>query len=117
VLVDTSVWIDHLRRRNADLSRRLEAMQVWTHDFVIGELSCGNLSRRRDVLASLAALPRSPLIEHEIVQTFVTDMRLMGRGLGWVDVHLLASAIASDLPLWTLDKRLASVASEFGLAP
>jgi predicted nucleic acid-binding protein len=117
VLVDTSVWIAHLRRRNAELSDQLEAMQVWTHQFVVGELACGNLTRRTELLTSLAALPHAPLVEHESVLHFVNSQRLMGRGLGWIDVHLLASAMLSGLSFWTLDKRLAAAANSLGLSP
>jgi predicted nucleic acid-binding protein len=115
VLVDTSVWVDHLRRRNATLSDRLEATQVWTHCFVIGELACGNLAQRSEILTSLAALPQAPLIDHAVVLEFVRSRRLMGRGLGWVDMHLLASAMLAGLSFWTLDRRLASAARGLGM--
>ena len=117
MLVDTSVWIDHLRRRNSELSDRLEALQVWTHEFVIGELACGNLVRRSELLISLATLPHAALVEHEAVLHFVSTQRLMGRGLGWIDMHLLAAAKLGGLPFWTLDKRLAAAAAGLGLAP
>jgi predicted nucleic acid-binding protein len=117
VLVDTSVWIDHFRRRNARLAEQLEAMQVWTHPFVIGELACGNLARRAEVLDSLAALPRVPLVSHDEVLDFLERQRIQGRGLGWMDMHLLASARVARIPFWTQDKRLAAVASELNLEP
>jgi hypothetical protein len=115
VLVDTSVWIDHFRRGSARLSDLLEAMQVWIHPFVVGELACGNLSRRTEVLSLLEALPHVPLVDHEEVLNFIAVHRLHGRGLGWVDVHLLACARLSGLPVWTLDKRLALAARELAL--
>ena len=115
MLVDTSVWVDHLRQRNATLVELLEHAEVWTHPFVIGELACGNLAQRGKLLTSLAALPRVPVVAHEEVLTFVDARRLMGRGLGWIDVHLLAAAMLARIPFWTNDKRLASVATEFGL--
>jgi hypothetical protein len=112
MLVDTSVWVDHLRRRNAALVALLEQTQVWTHAFVVGELACGNLAQRDKVLTALTALPHVPLAGHDEVLAFLEGHRLMGRGLGWVDVHLLASARLARLPFWTLDKRLAAVATD-----
>lgn len=116
MLIDTSVWVDHLRRRNARLAELLEATQVWTHPFVIGELACGNLSRRTEVLSLLDALPQAPLVDHHEVLKFIDARRLHGRGLGWIDVHLLASARLAGLPFWTLDKRLSEAARELALA-
>jgi len=116
LLVDTSVWIDHLRGRTAALAEELDAARVWTHPFVIGELACGNLDRRAELLGWLAALPRAPVADHADVLAFIEGRRLMGRGLGWVDVHLLAAAALAAIPLWTADKRLDAVARELGLA-
>jgi len=109
MLVDTSVWVDHLRRRNVTLVGLLEQGQVWTHAFVVGELACGNLAQRNKVLSSLTALPHAPVASHDEALAFLEAHRLMGRGLGWVDLHLLASAKLGKLPFWTLDKRLAAV--------
>ena len=111
MLVDTSVWVDHLRRRNPTLVGLLEQAQVWTHAFVIGELACGNLAQRDKVLNALTALPQAPEASHDEVLAFLDTHRLMGRGLGWIDVHLLASAKLARLPFWTLDKRLAAIAN------
>jgi predicted nucleic acid-binding protein len=115
MLVDTSVWVDHLRRRNAALAQLLEQTQVWTHPFVIGELACGNLGRRAIVLSSLSELPQAPIVTHAEVLAFVAARRLMGRGLGWIDVHLLASAMLARIPFWTTDRRLAVAAKELGV--
>jgi len=115
VLVDTSVWVDHLRRRNATLVELLERAQVWTHPFVIGELACGNLRQRRTILDSLAELPRVAAVTHEEVLAFVDTRRLMGRGLGWIDMHLLAAAALARLAFWTVDRRLAAAAADLGL--
>jgi predicted nucleic acid-binding protein len=115
MLADTSVWVDHLRRRNVALVELLEQARVWTHEFVIGELACGNLAQRGKLLTSLAALPRVPVVAHEEVLAFVDARRLMGRGLGWIDMHLLAAATVAKIPFWTSDRRLAAVATEFGL--
>ncbi len=115
MLVDTSVWIDHLRRGNAALAARLEAGEVSSHPFVIGELGCGTLRRRRDVLALLSALPRLPVAEHEEAMAFVEAHALMETGIGWVDVHLLASAKLAKTVLWTRDRRLDAVARSLGI--
>ena len=119
MLVDTSVWIDHLRRNNPALVSRLEHGEVWCHPFVIGELACGNLRNRQEVLSLLAALPQADLAEHAEVLAFVETKGLIGRGIGWVDAHLLASARLSRLPLWTTDRRLAAVATslDFFVSP
>jgi predicted nucleic acid-binding protein len=115
VLVDTSVWIDHFRRRNGQLAELLEASQVWTHPFVIGELACGNLARRAEVLGMLEALPQAPVISHREVLAFLEGRRLQGRGLGWTDMHLLAAARVAGVAFWTNDKSLAKVAGELSL--
>ena len=115
MLVDTSVWVDHLRRRSAALVELLEQAQVWTHVFVIGELACGNLAQRDKVLSALTALPQAPVASHEEAVAFLETHHLLGRGLGWIDVHLLASAKLGRLPFWTLDKRLAAVVTALQL--
>jgi predicted nucleic acid-binding protein len=110
ILVDTSVWIDHLRRGNADLAAALEHDLVVCHPFVIGELACGNLANRAELLALLAKLPTVPVATDTEVLTLIERRRLMGRGLGYVDAHLLASAAIGSVTLWTLDARLAQMA-------
>ena len=115
MLVDTSVWVDHLRRRNAVLVELLEQTRVWIHPFVIGELACGNLARRAVLLSSLGELPHVPMASHAEVLSFVEARRLAERGLGWIDMHLLASATLAKLAFWTVDRRLAAVAQELGL--
>jgi predicted nucleic acid-binding protein len=117
VLVDSSVWIDHFRRHSAPLSELLELMQCWIHPFVIGELACGNLARRAEVMGLLQALPQVPIADHAELLEFVDAHGLYGRGLGWVDMHLLASARLANLPLWTLDRRLAAAAKQLSLQP
>lgn len=115
MLVDTSVWIDHLRKRNATLAQLLESMQIATHPFVIGELACGNLANRIEFLDLLAAIPHVSPVTYDEALSFIDAKKLMGRGLGWIDMHLLASAALAKIPLWTMDKRLAVVARELGL--
>jgi predicted nucleic acid-binding protein len=116
VLVDTSVWVQHLRQGNARLAAQLDADQVKTHPFVIGELACGHLVNRLELLHLLGALPVVPVADHDEVLAFIERRRLMGRGLGWIDMHLLASATLAPTTFWTADKRLATVARELGLA-
>ena len=110
MLVDTSVWVDHLRHGNAVLASALEGGDVCCHPFIQGELACGNLRNREEILSLLAALPEVPSASHEEARALVDLRELCGTGLGWVDVHLLASALLAGVPLWTLDRRLASVA-------
>jgi predicted nucleic acid-binding protein len=117
MLVDTSVWIDHLRRHSLRLSELLDQQQCWIHPFVIGELACGNLARRAEVIGLLQALPQAPVADHAELLEFVDAHRLYGRGLGWVDLHLLASARLANLPLWTLDRYLAVAARQLSLQP
>jgi hypothetical protein len=116
ILVDTSVWIEHLRRGRADLSSRLLEGEVATHPFVIGELALGGLRRRGEILGMLRELPGAPIADHEEVLELIENRALDGRGIGWVDAHLLASALLGRLRLWTLDRRLALVATRLGIA-
>ena len=110
ILVDTSVWVDHLRRGNARLARLLEETQVCSHPFVIGELARGRLENRREILALLQSLPQLRSATDGEVLYFIEQQELMGRGIGYVDAHLLAAAkLAGVRELWTLDKRLDSV--------
>jgi predicted nucleic acid-binding protein len=116
ILADTSVWIDHLRRGNARLTGLLEAGEVSCHPFVVGELAGGTLRNRREVLSLLGELPAGATATHEEAMVFREARRLMGRGLGYVNLYLLASASLDRGALWTLDKRLAMVAESIGLA-
>jgi len=115
VLVDSSVWIDHLRRGNERLAAQLEHGDVLTHPFVIGELACGNLKQRNRVLSLLADLPATPVAEHGEVMAFVDAHELTAQGLGWIDMHLLASAALARSSLWTLDRRLAAACEKVGV--
>ena len=117
LLADTSVWVDHLRRPSASLAAALEDDVVLMHPFVVGELACGNLRNRRELLSLLARLSFAPSASHSEAMTFVDRHKLMGSGLGWVDVHLLAAtALAGTARLWTKDRRLAAAAARLGLA-
>lgn len=106
LLVDTSVWIGHLRRSDERLVRALEAGAVLTHPFVIGELACGSLCRRAEFLGELERLPLAAEATHEEVLQMVERHRLYGKGLGWVDLHLLTSARLSGVELYTSDSAL-----------
>ena len=111
VLADTSVWIEHFRVGNESLFRLLDAHQVWIHPFVIGEIACGNLEDRKEILSGLGHLPAMPVAMHSEVLFFLERNRLSGLGVGYVDLHLLAAvALAPPMRLWTRDRRLATVA-------
>ncbi|MDQ3397439.1 MAG: type II toxin-antitoxin system VapC family toxin [Deinococcota bacterium] len=117
ILVDTSVWIDHLREGNPLLARALEHARVLMHPFILGELACGNLKNRQEVLGLLNELPRVTTATDSEALSFIERRTLMGRGIGYLDVHLLASAfLGGGVQLWTKDKRLAAVAAELGVA-
>ena len=118
MLVDTSVWVDHLRNGAPALAAALEQGSVLMHPFVLGELACGNLKNRGEVLRLLGELPAAPVATGVEALNYIERRALMGRGIGYVDVHLLASvALAGTARLWTRDKRLAAVAADLELAP
>ena len=116
MLVDTSVWVDHLRQGDAGLAAALQTLQVSVHPFVAGELACGNLRARAEVLGLLQSLPPAPVATDKEVLAFIDAHALMGRGIGYIDVHLLAAARLAGMTLWTRDKSLQAIASELGLA-
>ncbi len=115
VLVDTSVWIDHFRSGHNQLSELLRRGIVVTHPFIIGELACGNLKNRKEIMSLLNALPKANGAINEEVLFFINKNHLFGKGLGLIDMHLLASAIISKISLWTVDARLKAVAAAFKL--
>ena len=119
VLVDTSVWIRYLAGRPpylAELGRLLGLDDVTGHELVYGELLIGDRGGRRKLLAAYERMPQAAMLPHRDVVEFVRDRDLDGRGVGWIDVHLLASAIVGRLQLWTADARLLAMADEFGVA-
>ena len=116
ILVDTTVWIDHLRNGNPRLKDLLLESAVLTHPFVLGELACGSLAKRQTILGLLRALPAAVSADHEEVLDLLENERLHGRGIGWIDAHLVASARLSNAGIWTLDRPLARIALELGLA-
>ncbi len=115
ILVDTSVWVDHFRSGNIGLANLLNEGEVASHRFIIGELACGNLSNRSEILSLFGSLPLVHHAEHEEVLDFIDNYKLMGKGLGYIDIHLIASAMLSRVPIWTLDKKLKEVSSKLRL--
>lgn len=115
VLVDTSIWVSHLREGDDHLAGLLDKGLVCCHPFVIGELACGNLKNRTEILSLLQALPSAETADHEEILAFIENNDLMEKGLGYVDVHLLGSALLSDVALWTADSRLVKAASGLGV--
>jgi predicted nucleic acid-binding protein len=116
ILLDTSVWVDHLRRGDALVVQILESGQAAAHAFVIGELACGNLKSPARVIDLLRALPQLAMATDDEVLYFIERHKLMGRGIGYVDAHLLAAAAISDAFLWTRDRRLREIATDLGVA-
>jgi len=117
ILVDTSVWIDHLRRSIALLADALEAEDVLVHPFIIGELACGEMKQRSEVLALVATLPSIVVATDEETLHFIERHHLMGKGIGYIDAHFLAAITLTDgAQLWTRDKRLAGVAAELRIS-
>jgi len=117
LLVDTSVWVDHLRKGDAALEEALLDGRVGTHPFVIGEIALGTLHDRETVLGALCDLPRATRASDDEVFTFIDRQALHGRGVGYVDAHPLASTLLTpETRLWTRDKRLAAVAVALGVS-
>ena len=116
ILVDTSVWVDHLRRGNPQMVRLLELNMVYVHPWVIGELACCNLKNRSVLLEHLSNLNQVSQASDSEVMDFVERNGLYGRGAGWIDLHLLASALLTNCPFWTLDRRLAEIALDLDVA-
>ena len=116
ILADTSIWIDHLRQSDPGLSNLLESNQIICHPMIIGELACGQLKNRQEVLKLLGRLPEATPASHEEVVYFIGENDLMGIGIGFIDAHLLAStALTESAVIWTRDKRLHNTASALGL--
>ena len=115
ILVDTSIWIDHLNNSDNELIVLLNSSRVCIHPFIIGELSCGNISNRSEILTLLKALPRiDPALENEVF-TLIETKKLFGIGLGYIDVHLLTSALINNVRIWTRDKNLKKVTNKLKL--
>lgn len=116
ILVDTSVWIDHLRHGDVELTRLLNTGQVLTHRLVIGELALGGLQNRNIVLSTLKNLPQVTVASDEEVLHFIETQTLFGTGIGYIDAHLLAAVrLSPGVLLWTRDKRLLAESARLGL--
>jgi hypothetical protein len=111
VLADTSIWITHLRKGEEHLIQLLEQGLVACHPFIVGELACGSLKNRQEIIQLLEALPMVDVLEHSELMEFIESRQLMSRGIGYIDAHLLGSSLLSNVPLWTFDKSLQKVAS------
>ncbi len=117
ILVDASVWIDHLRADDERLTALLDGEEALGHPFIMGELALGNLRQREVVLRALRRLPQATVASDQEVLRLIDRQALFGRGIGYVDAHLLAAVrLTADARLWTRDRRLQSVAAELGLA-
>lgn len=116
VLVDTSVWINHLNAGNTKLKTLLLEIEVVCHPFIIGELACGNIKNRKEVFSLLETLPVRPVVTDNEFRHFLEHHKLMGKGIGFVDIHLLAAARLSRVTLWTEDKNLMKVARQLNLS-
>ncbi len=116
ILADTSVWVDHLRTNIAAMQRLLDDENLSIHPFVIGEVALGHLNPRGDILHFLHRLPQTEVANGAEVLAFIERYKLFGTGLGFVDVHLLTSAMLSFCPIWTRDKRLRAVAEKLDIA-
>ncbi|TAL39041.1 MAG: type II toxin-antitoxin system VapC family toxin [Spirochaetes bacterium] len=116
VLVDTSVWIEHFKKGHPRLIELLNNADVVIHPFIIGELACGTLKNRKEILNLLQTLDSSPEIALQEILRFIEMNKLQGKGIGFIDINLLASSLLSDCVLWTNDKRLHGIAHKMGIA-
>jgi predicted nucleic acid-binding protein len=115
ILADTSVWIDHLRKTDQKLFDILQKGEVCIHPFIIGEIACGNLSNRVEIIDLLRALPEVLVASDDEILQFIENRQLYGKGLGYIDIHLLASAFINKVSFWTRDKRLSRIYSDLNL--
>jgi predicted nucleic acid-binding protein len=115
VLVDTSVWVKHLREGEKNLAQLLEQGLVACHPFIIGELACGGIQNRHEIMSLLNDLPSTDTLDHDDIMEFIEYRKMMNKGIGYIDVHLLASALISETPLWTFDKALNKVANQLSI--
>jgi len=116
VLIDTSVWVTHLQKGVTELESLLLDTEVASHPFIIGELACGGIKNRKEILSLIQALQSSPVVTDEEFMYFLETNKLSNKGIGFVDVHLLASAKMSRISLWTEDKTLQKAAKRLKLS-
>lgn len=114
ILADTSIWVTHFREGQKELIDLLEQGLIACHPYIVGELACGSLKNRNEIIQLLEALPRVDVLEHVEVMEFIESRKLMSIGIGYVDVHLLGSSLLSNTPLWTQDKSLIKAAKSLG---
>jgi predicted nucleic acid-binding protein len=110
IMVDTSIWISHFRKTEETLSDLLMRGMVTCHPYIIGEIACGNLRNRNEIMTLLQSLPMTIQAEHEEVLQFIEMNKIMGQGIGYIDAHLLVSAFLTKVSIWTFDKKLQKVA-------
>lgn len=117
ILADTSVWVDHFRNGNAEFSDRLNNAEICIHDFILGEIALGSIQNRPVILSLLDHLPKAKLATHKEIMAMIERQMLYSKGIGYVDVHLIASCLLdAHVSLWTLDRRLKSVASSLSIS-
>lgn len=116
ILVDTNVWIDHLRRPEPAVGRLVETRRILMHPMILGELACGGMPDRDERLREWRGLPRLDGLEHDVVIDWIESESLAGRGIGFLDAHLLLSVLREDAKLWTRDRSLRTLATRFGVA-
>ncbi len=115
VLVDTSIWVAHFRKGDSHLQELLVDEQVLCHPFILGELACGGLKNRKEIISLLQALPDATMAEIDEILEFIEHRKLIGVGIGLVDVHLLASALLTKALLWTTDRNLRAAATRLNI--
>ena len=116
VLVDTSIWVNHFRSSNSHLEGLLDNTEVVCHPLIIGELACGNIKNRNEILTLLSSLPMAPEVEYDEALEFIELNKLMGKGIGFIDIMLLASSRLAELPIWTNDKKLKEAAQRIHIS-
>ena len=115
ILVDTSVWIKHLREGDQNLTQLLEQGSVACHPFIIGEIACGGIKNRNEIINLLNDLPSTEILDHADIMGFIENRKIMNKGIGYIDVYLLGSALVSDTPIWTFDKALRKIAIQLSI--
>ena len=116
VLADSSIWVTHFKEGQKHLTQLLEQGLIACHPYIIGELACGSLKKRREIIQLLEALPVVDVLDNTEIIEFIESRKLMSIGIGYVDIHLLGSSLLSNTPLWTFDKALVKAAKFLDIA-